>query len=74
MTSVSSVNGTIGMAKAGRPPDRLARSPTRGTSIPKPITTAVTMPMAVNGAGTSLVMRGACQITSMVRMIMLMVA
>ena len=63
---VSIVIGTIGIAKLGKPPDRLARSPTRCTSRSNPRTTAVTTPMASKGAGTRRVRRGVNQIKTIV--------
>ena len=63
---VAQFNGTIGICHVGRPPLMEAKSPTRGTSMPKPITTAATIPIPASGAGMNLVMRGITQMIAIV--------
>ena len=66
ISKVSRLSGTIGIWKVGSPPSIEARSPTRGTGNPKPMTKAATTPMATSGAGTALVTLGTAQISTMV--------
>ena len=56
--SVSQVNGTTGIWNGGNPPSIEAMSPTRGTSKPKTITIAATIPIPARGAGITLVSFG----------------
>ena len=66
MNNVSKVMGTDGIAKAGKPPAMLAKSPMRGALISKPSTIAVVMPIASKGAGMNFVTFGATQIKNIV--------
>ena len=54
------------MCQLGKPPASEARSPTRGTLISNASTAMVTSPIAINGAGIILVIRGVIQIMAIV--------
>ncbi|MNI67352.1 hypothetical protein D3C73_1229790 [compost metagenome] len=58
MRRVSHVNGTSGMKKCGRLSGSCPMSPTVRTSMPNPITTAVSTAIATSGDGTARVRRG----------------